>query len=281
MLTKEQESFVLSKAYVPEHIPAMMSFLSGGDSLLIDNRFLAFKRDNFMIFIGYPLLTLEYDKNVEYYIKKILKKFAPTNLFIISDKSDLDFFRKCKKIEEDYYYVIEIENLSIPEKLLRLAEKNLKNFTIKVEKNTTDLHLKLTEEFLNRKELPEHIRELYLRFPDYIDLSDTTFYLSAYSNYGELAAFYVVENAAKDFSAYMIGCTSKIHNIPHASDCLMFELINLSKGWGKKFINLGLGVNEGISKFKEKWGAKRFLKYEAYHYRSFLSMIFKMFIGKI
>lgn len=278
MLTKEQESFVLSKAYVPEHIPKMMSFLSGGDSLLIDNKYLAFKRKNFMILVGYPLDRDEGEKDLEYCIRMILKEHSPSNLFIIGDNCDSDFFRKCEKIEEDFYYIIDIENSSIPERLKKLVERNFKNLTIKLEKKTTDKHLRLIEEFLKRKELPEHIRELYLRFPEYIDISEKTFYLSAYSSSDELAAFYVVENSAKDFSAYMIGCTSKIHPIPHASDCLMFELIRLSKELGKKFINLGLGVNDGIRGFKEKWGGKKFLKYEAYHYRSFGSF-FEMFRG--
>ncbi|MFZ3090961.1 MAG: hypothetical protein WA240_10125 [Nitrospirota bacterium] len=31
-------------------------------------------------------------------------------------------------------------------------------------------------------------------------------------------------------------------------------MINLAKEHGKGYINLGLGVNNGIRRFKEKWG---------------------------
>lgn len=281
MLTKEQERFILNQAYVPEHIPSMMAFLSGGDPILIDNRFLVLRRGNYMILVGYPLLPQENEKNLDFYIREILKKFAPTELFIISDRADSSFFKGCKKIEEDYYYVLEIESLSIPQRLLRVVERSTRDIIIRLEKKTSESHLRLTEEFLKRKALPEHIRELYIKFPEFIDISETTFYLSAYSKNGELAAYYVVESAARDFSAYIIGCTSKLHSVPHASDCLMYELINVSRESGKSFINLGLGVNEGISRFKEKWGAKRTLKYEAYHYRSFISLFYKIFRGAI
>jgi hypothetical protein len=39
-------------------------------------------------------------------------------------------------------------------------------------------------------------------------------------------------------------------------------MINLSKENSKGYIHLGLGVNEGIRRFKEKWGGVPFLKYD-------------------
>jgi hypothetical protein len=39
-------------------------------------------------------------------------------------------------------------------------------------------------------------------------------------------------------------------------------MITLAQERGKQVINLGLGVNEGISRFKKKWGGEPFLKYE-------------------
>ena len=67
---------------------------------------------------------------------------------------------------------------------------------------------------------------------------------------------------AKNFSAYILGSHSKKHYVPHASDLLFLEMINLTREEGKNSINLGLGVNEGIRRFKEKWGGKPFLRYE-------------------
>jgi hypothetical protein len=39
-------------------------------------------------------------------------------------------------------------------------------------------------------------------------------------------------------------------------------MIKLSYEKEKKTINLGLGVNEGIRRFKKKWGGVPFLNYE-------------------
>ena len=47
-----------------------------------------------------------------------------------------------------------------------------------------------------------------------------------------------------------------------ASDLLLFELINLSRESDKLYIHLGLGINAGIRRFKEKWGGVSMCRYE-------------------
>jgi len=42
----------------------------------------------------------------------------------------------------------------------------------------------------------------------------------------------------------------------------LFELIKMSAEYGKDYIHLGLGVNSGIRRFKEKWGARPTRSYE-------------------
>ena len=77
-----------------------------------------------------------------------------------------------------------------------------------------------------------------------------------------MAAFYVVDFGAKNFANYIIGCYSKSRYVIGASDLLMSELIKMSMEKGKEYIHLGLGVNCGIRRFKEKWGARRAYNYE-------------------
>ena len=50
-------------------------------------------------------------------------------------------------------------------------------------------------------------------------------------------------------------------HVPGASDLLLREMVNLAHAEGKKTINLGLGINTGIRRFKEKWGGVPFLPY--------------------
>jgi hypothetical protein len=50
-------------------------------------------------------------------------------------------------------------------------------------------------------------------------------------------------------------------NVPGASDLLLHEIIEQARGQGKRFLNMGLGINDGVSFFKKKWGAEPFLPY--------------------
>jgi hypothetical protein len=98
--------------------------------------------------------------------------------------------------------------------------------------------------------------------PDYVSNSPTACVLNARDKKGKLSAFYVIELGAKHFSTYVLGTHSKKHYVPHASDLLFLEMIKLSREHRKNTIDLGLGVNQGIRRFKEKWGGVPFLPYE-------------------
>lgn len=99
--------------------------------------------------------------------------------------------------------------------------------------------------------------------PEYVAHSPTAIVLNARDKKNLLSAYYVVEMAAKDFATYVVGCFSRTNYVAHASDALFYEMINLAKENRKSYIHLGLGVNEGIRRFKRKWGGFPFLKYES------------------
>ena len=77
----------------------------------------------------------------------------------------------------------------------------------------------------------------------------------------ELAAFNIVDLGAADYAFYMFSFRSEKMQVPGASDLLFHEMVKLAQAEGKKTVNLGLGVNAGIRRFKEKWGGVPFLPY--------------------
>jgi hypothetical protein len=96
----------------------------------------------------------------------------------------------------------------------------------------------------------------------YVSSSGSAHVLNARDQQGHLSAFYVVDTSAHEFITYLVGCYSKRHYVAHASDLLMSETIRLCREYNKKYIHLGLGINEGIRRFKEKWGGYLFMSYE-------------------
>lgn len=98
--------------------------------------------------------------------------------------------------------------------------------------------------------------------PEFVARADTAFVLNAWDKASKLAAFYVIDVEARQFSNYIIGCHSKKNYVLGASDLLLFELVNLNLEYNKQYIHLGLGVNAGIRRFKEKWGGVPTRRYE-------------------
>jgi hypothetical protein len=50
--------------------------------------------------------------------------------------------------------------------------------------------------------------------------------------------------------------------VPGASDLLLSKLISICSQYDKRYIHLGLGISNGIRRFKEKWGAKPTRRYK-------------------
>ncbi|MBT9139111.1 MAG: hypothetical protein DDT31_01692 [Syntrophomonadaceae bacterium] len=266
MLSTEQKEYILSKAYVPEHIPDLMVPISKGEPSLADG-YIYFSRDNWMIFVGYPL---EHDftaENLESALRGAIKKYQPGHIWLIAPEIPPSLNQFCGERESDDYYKIELSGLEIKRDLTRVVRKASKDLTVEKGGSISKEHMELISEFLKRERPNPLIRELFLSMQEYVKQSETAIVLNAFNRNGELTAFYVVELSAREFATYVVGCFSKKNYIPHASDLLAFELINLAINNGKGYVNLGLGVNDGIRRFKEKWGGVPFLRYEFCEYR--------------
>jgi hypothetical protein len=101
---------------------------------------------------------------------------------------------------------------------------------------------------------------IFQRLPEYAKCDNTAVY-EARNEHGDLLAFDIAEFGARDYAFYMFNIRSRKHNIPGTSDLLLAHIIDRAQVEDKHYINLGLGINDGIAFFKKKWGATPFLKY--------------------
>lgn len=262
MMTQEEEIHARARAYVPEHIVSLMTLISKGDPFLIDDH-LGFARDNWIILVGYPLDRNYCSTRCERILKQVVESFRPEHLRFIGPEIPPLLLESCGERQTDQYYLLDLSLARMKPSLLRMAHQASKNLAVERGHSMTREHKALISELLTREKLPGRISELYLAMPDYVDRSSTAWILNAFDETGKLCAFYVVDLGAADFSTYVLGSHSKEHYTAHASDLLFLEMIELTREHGKNIINLGLGVHEGIRRFKEKWGGKPFLAYES------------------
>jgi hypothetical protein len=261
MITTEEEKYILDRAYIPEHIVGLMTRVSGGEPFLFQNYFCCRKED-WVILVGYPLESDFITENLEAVIDETKKRFRPKYLSLIAPELPPSLSASCEEKESDNYYTLHIPIGFIRSSIRRLIRKAQEKATVERSTEMGEAHRELIEEFIERANPPFRVRTLFLKMPKYVGHSEGSIVLNAWDKEKNLAAFYVVDLAAKAFSAYVIGCHSRRNYVQGASDLLCHEMIGMSVEYGKKYVHLGLGVNEGIRRFKKKWGGVPSRTYE-------------------
>jgi hypothetical protein len=260
-LNPDDERYALSQAYVPEQIPSLMATISHATPFLIED-YLGFAKDNWVIFVGYPLGTQFSASLCDELVARILKLRHPEYLWYIGPEIPPSLAHSCTVLQSDQYLRLDLAQSTIKASLQREVNQASRTLYVDRSRTFTPEHQTLVDELLRREELPPMIAELYRAMPDYVSNCQNAFTLNARDAHGKLSAFFVVDISAVQFDTYLLGCHSKKHYTPHASDLLFADMIAFARQRGKPFINLGLGVNEGIRRFKIKWGGKLYLHYE-------------------
>jgi hypothetical protein len=261
MISPADEAYALDKAYVPEHIVSLMAAISEAEAFLIEDH-LSFAKDNWLIVVGYPLDRKFSQDRCEKIVKLNLERFRPEVLWFIGPQVPTSLSDSCTERESDQYYQLDLDQIRVKTSLRNAAEKAGRTLSVERAKVFSRENEKLVSELLEREKMPPRIKGLYQAMPRYVAHSASAWVLNAWDQRKRLSAFIVVELAAKHFVTYVLGSHSKKHYVPHASDLLFLEMINLTRECGKNTIHLGLGVNEGIRRFKEKWGGVPYLNYE-------------------
>ncbi len=261
MLTSEQKHYIMTRAYIPEHTVSLITYLSGGEPFLIDDFFVCRTKD-WVILIGFPF---EYEFNtagLERVIVRIKKQFNPELLSLIAPELPASICNNCLESESDHYYILEAKQPVIRSVVRRNLKKARQALRVERASNMGLPHRVLMDEFIQRVHPPARVQNMMSKLPGYLKECESAVVLNAWDHSSNLAAFYIIDLAAADFSNYIIGCYSKKNYVLGASDLLLDELIQLGIESKKRYIHLGLGVNEGIRRFKTKWGAKPYRQYE-------------------
>lgn len=261
MLTAEEKAYILEHAYVPEHCIHLMTHVSGGEPFLIDDFFICHK-GNWIILIGYPLEDNFSAKNFEAVVLKVREKFRPDFLSLVAPEVPPALASICQESESDAYFTLQTQSTVIRSPVKRNLKKARQNLRVESSSTMQEDHQELMQEFVERTQPSDRVKRLLFKMPEFVARADTAFVLNAWDKASKLAAFYVIDVEARQFSNYIIGCHSKKNYVLGASDLLLFELVNLNLEYNKQYIHLGLGVNAGIRRFKEKWGGVPTRRYE-------------------
>lgn len=241
---------VLKKATGPEHSVLFMQAMSGGEPFLIGS-YLFLAAEDWLIAVGYPLSGKNSAAGFDQTLAEAIRRSRARTCWAIAPTLPDRLKAYCR--EQDNYYVLAAD-AKVPQRLDRLADKTSRHLKVEEGKAFTAEHRRLWAEFVGRAALPPNVRELFAGTEAVVQKAPGLVLLNAWDLHGHLAASLLLNTAPCAFLTYLIGAHSRTHYTPYASDLLFREMIRIAGRQGKKLIHLGLGVNDGIRRFKTKWG---------------------------
>lgn len=291
-LSYDSQADILKRAIVPEHSIAFMQAMSGGTAFLEGN-YLFIAGDDWLMAIGYPLLpesmqgsgyrhaeAWEHDakdsREFGAALSTVLEQTRAGTCWAIAPSLPDNLVGH--EESRDAFYTLDA-CAGIPQKLrgpVRAAQERLR---ITEHRDFTPEHRRLWAEFLGRVSMRPNVRELYARTEMVLAASRASLnesggigpgrerplldlrLLSAWDEEGRLTASLLLDFSPGSFCSYIIGAHSRAHYSPHATDLLFASMLEICRKEGKQYIHLGLGVNDGITRFKRKWGGRKSLPY--------------------
>jgi hypothetical protein len=265
MITTAQRDYIDEHAYVSEHIPQYVTVISKTEPFIFGD-FLTYVKKGHLIFVGYALKETFDEKCTENALKDTIKRFKPESISLIAP-SIPSFLDDCVHPPSDYYYRLDLAALSISQKLRNMLSRAGRELSVKKNKNFAEEHRKIVDDFLKTHPVDKGTQFIFERIGEYLSSSTTAWVFDARNIRNELVAFDVAEFKPRDYAIYMFNFGSDVLYVPGASDLLLSEVIKQAKKDRKKYINLGLGINPGVTFFKKKWGGVAFLPYASclYH----------------
>jgi len=257
MLTERERGFVFDRGYVPEHLPDYAAAVSGAEPFLHGD-YLCYVRGSHLIFVGYSLAEARTDPAEAY--EAACRRFRPNTVAVMGPILWLDD-RRLENRAEDSCYRLDLPLPKLDSELaymIRRAEREARAS----EGTYGDEHHRLLQAFTAARTVGPGHEEIFLRIPNYLKSSRSARILEARRG-DELVAFTIVDLGSASYAFYLFSVRSLTDPVPGASDLLFYEMVKMSLAAGKRALNLGLGINSGVRRFKEKWGGVPFVRYES------------------
>lgn len=258
---------VSSGPYVPEHIPEYFCPFSDSDPFQ-DKDFIYYRHSGAVHIIAYPLTSDSCVQGVENHVVQLAARLKPSLIKVISPlRLNIPGY-KCKSYENDFYFCLELSKISRDVKLRNMLRRASQSVYISKVDNFTREHLRVLESFIKKKNFDREKTVFFHRLPDYLCQAGRSILVEARLRKGKiLSGFSVFHCGPGPYAFYLFNITdAESGRIPGINDLLLEHAIKVIKTRGKQYINMGLGVNLGIERFKSKWGAVPFLPY---HYQNF------------
>lgn len=259
MLTEAERHAVFKGAYIPEHLPDYVEGVTHAQPHIHEG-YLCYTRDGVLVFVGYPLHADSFERisdDLPTRLVSACERFQPATVSLIAASIPADAHATILELDRYFRLNLPLNATGGDEAyMVRRARRDL----FVGEGGFGKEHEALIEDFIAERDLSDSHKGILGRIGHYLQRSRTARLLEARKGI-DLVAFSIMDLGSSDYGFYMFNFRSGSIQVPGASDLLLWEMARLATEEGKRYLNLGLGVNPGIRHFKEKWGALPFLRY--------------------
>ncbi len=294
MITRQERAYIAAHACVPEHLPPYVTAITGGQPHLCGD-FLVYTCDDRLIFVGYPLGAACDEAAWLAAFDAALVRFRP-RLVAVTAAALPARLRDCTASPADAYYRLDLAEVRPPKKVRNLLRRAERAVTIHTVPAMGAAHRRLVADFLATVSVDDGTRFIFERLEryagqarEYEAIADwvrrvhgrlallrrfrpaqnahtseagAPYILEARDAGGRLVAFDIAAFGG-EYAFYLFNFRCRECYVPGTSDLLLARLMEAARARGKRYLNLGLGINAGVAHFKEKWGATPFLAHVA------------------
>jgi hypothetical protein len=215
-------------------------------------------RGRHLIFIGYSL-PREYG-GAQHAYESACRRFRPTSAAMIGSELPVQG-ADVEETQEDAYYRLDLPLGPVRPNVAYMIRRATRELRV-AQGSFGQEHQGLIDEFIAGQELEAGYPAILGQIGAYLEHSPTAVLLEARKG-SELVAFNVMDLGSAEYAFYLFNFRSTTCRVPGASDLLLHEMGQRAEAEGKRAMNLGLGIDPGVRRFKEKWGAVPFLRYRS------------------
>ncbi len=259
MIGPDRLGRITAEATVPEQVISYVGAVAGSRAKLF-GACIGYLSEEHRVLIGYPLHDPEDAGAMAASVAELLGSPGPDRITVIGPARPPQAPAQAVS-SLDCYYLLPVPPPAPGQKLRNMLRRAERELTVEGGRVLAQAHLNLVDRYLAERRLPAGTRHIFGRLSAYIEACETSLIVSARRADGRLAAFAVGEFGSLHTAFFMFSFRDPQAAVPGSADLLLKALLEEAARRGQIRMNLGLGVNPGIRRFKEKWGAGRCLPY--------------------
>ncbi len=247
-------------AKTPDQLLPYVQAVSEVTSFLMGN-YVVHHKDGHYIIVGYSLQEHDNTQDLEHVIAHISQLPQAEHITLLAEKKpQVSLQNTAVNFTEDAYYFVDLpHDITLCKNAYYMCQKTNKCIFIQKEygeKAWTSEHQELMLQYICRPTVSKEMGSIFQRIGMYCKQVPHACVFSAYDvDSNTLQAFSIADFTSLSTAFYMFAMRAPKAQAGVADALLQALLLEaLERGYAS--CNLGLGINNGIRFFKEKWGAK-------------------------